>query len=632
MRHGSCGHQTIFAIIGFVAAIFFTGGTASGVGISTLNVAKGGTGTGAVTSTPVGIDCGTHCAKQFSDDTTVTLTALADSGSNFVGWTGCNAVGAITCDITMTWDATVTATFEIPVTLNVTRTGTGSGVVTGDPGGISCGSACSASYWPSESTIVTLTATADPGSTFTGWTGCGSVSGSTCIVAMTAAASVSAGFARDSTVAVLKTGTGSGSVTSYPPGISCGLTCSHLFDGGTSVTLVAVADANSTFQGWTGCDSASGTACYISISGNITPTAQFGDNSALRVVKTGNGTGRVTSSPAGISCGTVCSKEYAPGTAVTLTAAPDDHVVFTGWIGCPAASGATCAITMTADVTVSAQFTAGNVLTIEKTGVIGTGVYSYPAGVACWGDCTAATGTFVAGQDVTLHAASTNGSMGFAYWTGDCEGTRSCKITLDRDLWVGAVFVPTKGRRHVLAIAKTRKNAGDGIVESMDESLHCGSSCRNSYYSGTSMVLTATADPGSTFMGWTPASLKCPGTDPCALTMYSAKMVRAVFVGPQKLTARKQHLRGGNGTILSDPEGIDFGLYGTSAQALFPLDTEVMLTATADTGSEFSGWKPASLGCAGTDPCVLTMDKAKTATAVFAKPKSTLKSYVDDED
>ena len=54
------------------------------------------------------------------------------------------------------------------------------------------------------------------------------------------------------TLAVTKTGTGSGIVTSNPPGINCGQTCSTLFPDGTVVILTAATDVGSAFAGWSG--------------------------------------------------------------------------------------------------------------------------------------------------------------------------------------------------------------------------------------------------------------------------------------------------------------------------------------------------------------------------------------------
>lgn len=47
------------------------------------------------------------------------------------------------------------------------------------------------------------------------------------------------------------TGTGSGSVTSEPAGIDCGVTCTATFDYSTIVTLTATANSGSTFVNWT---------------------------------------------------------------------------------------------------------------------------------------------------------------------------------------------------------------------------------------------------------------------------------------------------------------------------------------------------------------------------------------------
>ena len=75
--------------------------------------------------------------------------------------------------------------------LSVSRTGTGTGTVFSSPGGISCGSACSASY--ASGTSVTLTASPSSGSTFGGWSGACTGTG-TCTVSMSAARSVAATF------------------------------------------------------------------------------------------------------------------------------------------------------------------------------------------------------------------------------------------------------------------------------------------------------------------------------------------------------------------------------------------------------------------------------------------------------
>jgi hypothetical protein len=61
---------------------------------------------------------------------------------------------------------------------------------------------------------------------------------------------------------------GGGQVTSNPAGIDCGTTCSASYTDGTSVTLTAQPDANSTFDGWTGegCESAGMNPCVVPMS------------------------------------------------------------------------------------------------------------------------------------------------------------------------------------------------------------------------------------------------------------------------------------------------------------------------------------------------------------------------------
>jgi uncharacterized delta-60 repeat protein len=78
----------------------------------TLTVGKAGSGTGTVTSSPGGINCGATCSADFASGTVVSLSAAADSGSTFMGWSGGGCSGAGACSVTVNAATTVTATFS----------------------------------------------------------------------------------------------------------------------------------------------------------------------------------------------------------------------------------------------------------------------------------------------------------------------------------------------------------------------------------------------------------------------------------------------------------------------------------------------------------------------------------------
>jgi hypothetical protein len=83
-------------------------------GFYRLKVIKAGNGSGKVTSSPVGIDCGADCAQSFNKNTVVTLTATAETGSTFGGWSG--HADCTDGQVTMYADKTCTATFNSPIT------------------------------------------------------------------------------------------------------------------------------------------------------------------------------------------------------------------------------------------------------------------------------------------------------------------------------------------------------------------------------------------------------------------------------------------------------------------------------------------------------------------------------------
>ena len=162
---------------------------------------------------------------------------------------------------------------QIPsVGLTITKSGSGNGSVTSTPQGIDCGADCFEVYLPGQG--VTLTATPDIGSTFVGWTGDADCSDGA--VTMNVDKTCTATFNTvQYTLTVTKSGTGNGTVTSTSPGINCGSTCTASYTEGTNVTLTALADAGSTFVGWSG-GGCSGTGpCTISLNSDTTITASF---------------------------------------------------------------------------------------------------------------------------------------------------------------------------------------------------------------------------------------------------------------------------------------------------------------------------------------------------------------------
>ena len=308
-------------------------------------------GSGSVTSSPAGIDCGLDCSQDYDDGTVVTLTASPDAGWQFVGWSGaCSGLGS--CTVTMDQAQSVTATFDPlpPITWQLTVNVSGGGSVTSAPAGIDCGLDCVQDY--GDGTLVTLSETPASGFEFAGWSGDCTGTGA-CSVTMDQARSVTATFTpiqRTLTASVV----GSGSVTSSPVGIDCGLDCSQDYDDGTVVTLSQTPASGFEFAGWSGDCTGTG-ACSVTMDQARSVTATF---TPIQRTLTTNvvGSGSVTSTPAGIDCGLDCGQDYDDGTVVTLSQTPATGLEFAGWSGDCTGTGA-CSVTMDQARSVTATFT-----------------------------------------------------------------------------------------------------------------------------------------------------------------------------------------------------------------------------------------------------------------------------------
>jgi hypothetical protein len=161
-------------------------------------------------------------------------------------------------------------------------------------------------------------------------------------------------------VTVVRSGTGTGTVTSAPFGINCGVTCASNFAANTNITLTATANATSRFSRWLGDCAANGANPVCNINNAVQPTAavnaEFLRVTHLTVSVGTNNAGSVTSVPqasslAPINCGFTCTTDYAdPNALVTLNALPAPGHRFVGW-----------SLTTCADASPTCTFTIGTV-------------------------------------------------------------------------------------------------------------------------------------------------------------------------------------------------------------------------------------------------------------------------------
>jgi hypothetical protein len=193
------------------------------IGPYTLSLTTTGSGSGVVNG-----------GGSYSSGVTASVSATADVGSTFSGWSGTNAAECATGSVTMNANKSCAANFTLNTyTLVLNTTGSGSGTVNG-AGTYNFGA------------TATVSAIADVGSTFSGWTGTNAAECATGSITMNTNKSCTANFTFNAYTLVLST-TGSGSGTVNGAGI---------YQIGATATVSATADVGSTFSGWTGTNAA----------------------------------------------------------------------------------------------------------------------------------------------------------------------------------------------------------------------------------------------------------------------------------------------------------------------------------------------------------------------------------------
>jgi GH25 family lysozyme M1 (1,4-beta-N-acetylmuramidase) len=154
------------------------------------------------------------------------------------------------------------------------------------------------------------------------------------------------------------TGAG-GSVSDGTKRLACadGATCAALYDPSAMVTLTAEPHPGAVFLKWGGVCAAAVSAptCVATVIGSKSATATFGY--PLTASTHGPGAGTVTSSPAGVSCTSSCTKAFPAGSTVSLTATPDAASEFDSWSGaCAGLDPSSCSVLLNRPRTVTATF------------------------------------------------------------------------------------------------------------------------------------------------------------------------------------------------------------------------------------------------------------------------------------
>ncbi len=241
-----------------------------------------------------------------------------------------------------------------------------------------------------------------------------------------------------------------GAVKSSDGFINCGATCSHTYEDGTNVSLIASTNEGYAFGGWSvsgvtilsGCGAIGG--CTVSMTDVGSVTAIF--KPILTVEKSPNG-GVVTAS--GINCGADCFESYIIRRNVTLTASAHLGYVFNGWlvVGPRAGAGCSgvgaCTVSMTVPGSVTASFKP--ILTVGKSPDRGGTITA--SGINCGADCSE---SYAVNANVTL-AVSANPGHIFKRWlvrgsragAGCSDATGTCTVSMTVPGSVTASFVDT---------------------------------------------------------------------------------------------------------------------------------------------------------------------------------------------
>ncbi len=302
---------------------------------------------------------------------------------------------------------------------------------------------------------------------------------------------------------------------------------------------------------------------------------------ALSVLTAGEGRGSVSVAPFELN--------YEEGAQVLLVATASTSSTFTGWSG-----------------DVPEDQIHSTVLTLlmnsNKVVIANFDVARYGLNVKVTGDGsvtkTPDLGTYEYGSTVTLTAVPNNGLF-FKGWSGDVQAGQETSPTLVVLMDTTKTLTATFGASNKNTL--TVNTTGQGSVTKNPD--------KTDFDPAEQVTLTAVPDSGWVFKRWTgnvPVGQET--ANPLSLTVSQDNMVLEAVFEEIKYPLTVQKSGDGQGVVIKNPD-----------QTLFSVNAQVQLLAQPQTGSFFSGWLgDVPEGQQLSNPLTLTMDAAKSVTAVFS--------------
>lgn len=579
----------------------------------------------------------------------------------------------------LTSDHSLVATFA-PVpptayTLNITFTGTGGGTVTVEPAppGMACNGTCSQTF--DDGTAVMLTPAAESWATFTGWSGCDSMTENRCNVTMTGAKNVTVHFALGNglvkpTVAagmwnslalkndgtVWAWGSFSAGPRPFPEqvswlseviGISAGTNHSVALKGDGTVRawggndrgqMGSIVGPGGEVYGLSGIKAVAAGHWYtVALKGDGTVWA-WGDNSDGGL---GDGTTNLHGDlvqVAGITDVTAIAASHTTlavkgdgtvwawgrndfgqlGDGTTIQRSTPGQVMGLGNIVAVAA-GASHSVALKSDGTVWAWGNGYGPIPAQLSGL--SGIIGIAAGssqnIAVKNDGTV---WIWAGTGAPVQVEGLSGVVAVAAATHFVVMKNDGTVWAWGDNYNGQLgdgtttssSVPVQALINTIAYPLTIDLAGNGTGRvDLPTGGSCPGTCSQWLANGATITLTSYPAEGHIFTGW--SGCDSIAGNQCTVSMSGARYVTATFVPNVQYTLNAGKAGSGTGTVTSTPAGIDLtgSLNGT---AQFLAGTTVTLTAAPGSGATFSGWRGA---CIGTGTCTITMNADTSVNAVF---------------